>query len=71
MGDEAQAPNIRMIESGIQYPEAAKELEKRLIQRALEKNNYKQSKTTQDLRIHRNTLSRRREEEFPSNFFRL
>jgi DNA-binding NtrC family response regulator len=60
--DQLEALINRMIENGIQYSEAVTEFEKRFIQRILEKNNGNQSKTAQTLGIHRNTLSRKREE---------
>ena len=62
MKDQLEALINRMIENGIQYPEAVTEFEKRFIQRMLEKNGGNQSKTAQALGIHRNTLSRKREE---------
>ena len=62
MKDQLEALISRMIENGIQYPEAVGEFEKRFIQRVLEKNNGNRSKTAQALGIHRNTLSRKREE---------
>ena len=62
MKDQLEALINRMIENGIQYPEAVTEFEKRFIQRMLEKNNGNQSKTAQAMGIHRNTLSRKREE---------
>ena len=62
MKDQLEALINRMIENGIQYPEAVSEFEKRFIQRMLEENNGNQSKTAQALGIHRNTLSRKREE---------
>ena len=60
--DQLEALINRMIENGIQYPEAVTEFEKRFIQRMLEKNNGNRSKTAQAMGIHRNTLSRKREE---------
>jgi DNA-binding NtrC family response regulator len=60
--DQLEALINRMIEDGIQFPEAVGEFEKRFIQRVLEKNNGNRSKTAQALGIHRNTLSRKREE---------
>ena len=62
MKDQLEALINRMIEDGIQFPEAVGEFEKRFIQRVLEKNNGNRSKTAQALGIHRNTLSRKREE---------
>jgi len=60
--DQLEALINRMIENGIRFPEAVKEFEKRFIQRILERNNGNQSKTAEILGIHRNTLSRKREE---------
>ena len=62
MKDQLEALVNRMIEQGIQFPDAVTEFEKRFIQRMLEKNNGNQSKTAQALGIHRNTLSRKSEE---------
>ena len=62
MKDQLEALVNRMIEQGIQFPDALTEFEKRFIQRMLEKNNGNQSKTAQALRIHRNTLSRKVED---------
>ena len=62
MKDQLEALINRMIENGIQFPDAVSEFEKRFIQRMLEKNDGNQSKTAQTLGIHRNTLSRKREE---------
>jgi DNA-binding NtrC family response regulator len=60
--DQLEALINRMIDNGIQFPEAISEFEKRFIQRLLEKNNGNMSKTAAALGIHRNTLSRKREE---------
>ena len=60
--DQLEALINRMIENGIQFPEAVSEFEKRFIQRLLEKFNGNQSKTAAALGMHRNTLSRKREE---------
>jgi len=57
--DQLEALVNRMIEQGIQFPDAATEFEKRFIQRMLEKNNGNQSKAAKALGIHRNTLSRK------------
>ena len=59
MKDQLEALVNRMIEQGIQFPDAMTEFEKRFIQRMLERNNGNQSKTAQALCIHRNTLSRK------------
>jgi DNA-binding NtrC family response regulator len=60
--DQLEALVNRMIEQGIQFPNAVTEFEKRFIQHMLEKNNGNQSKAAQALGIHRNTLSRKRAE---------
>jgi len=60
--DQLEALINRMIDNGIQFPEATSEFEKRFIQRVLEKYNGNISKTAAALGIHRNTLSRKREE---------
>ena len=62
MKDQLEALINRMIDTGIQFPEAISEFEKRFIERLLEKNNGNMSKTAEALGIHRNTLSRKREE---------
>ena len=62
MKDQLEALINRMIDNGIQFPEALSEFEKRFIQRLLEKYNGNLSKTAEALGIHRNTLSRKREE---------
>ena len=62
MKDQLEALINRMIEHGIQFPDAITEFQKRFIERMLDKNNGNQSKTAQALGIHRNTLSRKVEE---------
>ena len=59
MKDQLEALITRMIEHGIQYPEAVAEFEKRFIQRMLERNKGNHSKAAKALGIHRNTLSRK------------
>ena len=59
MKDQLEALINRMIEHGIQYPDALAEFEKRFIQQMLEKNNGNHSKAAKALGIHRNTLSRK------------
>lgn len=59
MKDQLEALITRMIEHGIQYPEAVAEFEKRFIQHMLEKNHGNHSKAAKALGIHRNTLSRK------------
>jgi transcriptional regulator with PAS, ATPase and Fis domain len=48
-----------LIEHGILFEDAVSEFEKRFIRKILEKNNGNLSKSAKDLRIHRNTLSRK------------
>jgi DNA-binding NtrC family response regulator len=60
--DQLEALIKRMIEHGIQFPEAITEFQKRFIEHMLDKHNGNQSKTAQALGIHRNTLSRKVEE---------
>ena len=62
MKGQLEALINRMIDNGIRFPEALSEFEKRFIQRLLEKYNGNTSKTAEALGIHRNTLSRKREE---------
>ena len=62
MKDQLEALINRMIERGIQFPDAIMEFQKRFIEHMLDKNNGNQSKTAQALGIHRNTLSRKVEE---------
>ena len=62
MKDQLEALIKRMIEHGIQFPDAMTEFQKRFIQHMLDKNNGNQLKTAQALGIHRNTLSRKVEE---------
>ena len=62
MKDQLAALINHMIESGIQYSEAVSEFEKQFILRVLEKHHGNQSRTAEALGIHRNTLSRKREE---------
>jgi Fis family transcriptional regulator, factor for inversion stimulation protein len=49
----------QLIEHDILFEEAVGEFEKRFIRKVLEKNNGNLSKAAKDLRIHRNTLSRK------------
>ena len=48
-----------LIEHNILFEDAVSEFEKRFIRKILEKNNGNLSKSAKDLRIHRNTLSRK------------
>ena len=49
----------RMVESGILFPEAVKEFEKKYIKRVLDHVRGNQSRAARALGIHRNTLSRK------------
>jgi Fis family transcriptional regulator, factor for inversion stimulation protein len=62
MKDQIRSLINHMIENGIQYSEAVSEFEKQFILRVLEEHKGNQSKTAEALGIHRNTLSRKREE---------
>ena len=62
MKDQLEALVNRMIEHGIQYPDAVAEFEKRFIQKMLERTNGNHSKAAKALGIHRNTLSRKVED---------
>ena len=48
-----------MITKGIRFQEARDEFEKRFIARVLERENGNLSRTAKELRIHRNTLSKK------------
>jgi len=60
--DQLEALINQMVEQGIAYEDAVSEFEKRFIKRVLEKANGNQSKAAGELRIHRNTLSRKIDE---------
>jgi Fis family transcriptional regulator, factor for inversion stimulation protein len=60
--DQLEALINQMVEQGIAYEDAVSEFEKRFIKRVLEKTNGNQSKAAGELRIHRNTLSRKIDE---------
>ena len=62
MKDQLEALINQMVEQGIAYEDAVSEFEKRFIKRVLEKANGNQSKAAGELRIHRNTLSRKIDE---------
>jgi Fis family transcriptional regulator len=57
--DQLDGLVTQMVERGILFEEAVGEFEKRFIKRVLERNNGNQSRTAEDLGIHRNTLSRK------------
>ena len=48
-----------MVESGILFPEAVNEFEKKYIKRVLDRVNGNQTRAAHALGIHRNTLSRK------------
>lgn len=48
-----------MISKGIRFQEARQEFEKRFIARVLERENGNMSRAAKQLRIHRNTLSKK------------
>jgi len=52
----------QMVEHGIAYEDAVAEFEKRFIKRVLDKADGNQTRAALELRIHRNTLSRKIEE---------
>jgi len=60
--DQLEALINQMVEHGIAFEDAVSEFEKRFIKRVLEKANGNQSKAANELRIHRNTLSRKIDE---------
>ncbi len=62
MKDQLDALINQMIEQGLHYEDAISEFQRRFIRKALEKNDGNRSKAAQMLGIHRNTLSRKIEE---------
>jgi Fis family transcriptional regulator, factor for inversion stimulation protein len=60
--EQLEALIREMVEQGIAYEDAVSEFEKRFIKRVLEKADGNQSRAAEELRIHRNTLSRKIEE---------
>jgi Fis family transcriptional regulator, factor for inversion stimulation protein len=60
--DQLEALINQMVEQGIAFEDAVSEFEKRFVKRVLEKANGNQSKAANELRIHRNTLSRKIDE---------
>ncbi|HEY6293504.1 MAG TPA: helix-turn-helix domain-containing protein [Terriglobia bacterium] len=62
MKDQLEALIRQMVDQGIAYEDAISEFEKRFIKRVLDNANGNQSKAARELRIHRNTLSRKIEE---------
>jgi DNA-binding protein Fis len=59
MKDQLENLVGRMVESGILFPEAVNEFEKKYIKRVLDHVRGNQSRAARALGIHRNTLSRK------------
>ncbi|MGH9591782.1 MAG: helix-turn-helix domain-containing protein [Bryobacteraceae bacterium] len=59
MKDQLESLVGKMVETGILFPEAVNEFEKKYIKRVLDRNHGNQSRAARDLGIHRNTLSRK------------
>ncbi|HXN64126.1 MAG TPA: helix-turn-helix domain-containing protein [Candidatus Acidoferrales bacterium] len=59
MKDQLEALVGKMVESGILFPEAVNEFEKKYIKRVLDRVKGNQSRAARALGIHRNTLSRK------------
>jgi DNA-binding NtrC family response regulator len=59
MKDQLESLVGRMVDSGILFPEAVNEFEKKYIKRVLDHVNGNQSRAARALGIHRNTLSRK------------
>ena len=59
MKDQLEALVGRMVESGILFPEAVNEFEKKYIKRVLDRVKGNQTRAAHALGIHRNTLSRK------------
>jgi DNA-binding protein Fis len=57
--DQLEALVGRMVESGILFPEAVNEFEKKYIKRVLDRVKGNQTRAAHALGIHRNTLSRK------------
>ncbi len=56
MKDQLEALVGKMVESGILFPEAVNEFEKKFIKRVLDRVKGNQSRAARALGIHRNTL---------------
>lgn len=59
MKDQLESLIGRMVDSGILFPEAVNEFEKKYIKRVLDHLHGNQSRAARALGIHRNTLSRK------------
>ena len=62
MKEQLEALIRQMVDQGIVYEDAVAEFEKRYIACVLEKSNGNRCKAARELRIHRNTLSRKIDE---------
>ena len=62
MRQELEALVSEMIEKGILFSDARRELEKRFIFRMLQRHRGNMSRAAKDLKIHRNTLGKKVEE---------
>lgn len=62
MKDQLDALVNQMIDHGVHFEDALSEFEKRFIRKVLEKYHGNRSKAAQALGIHRNTLTRKIEE---------
>ena len=63
MKDQLEGLVAQMVERGILFDEAIGEFEKRFIKRVLERTNGNQCKAAELMGIHRNTLSRKIDED--------
>jgi transcriptional regulator with PAS, ATPase and Fis domain len=59
---ELESLIAQMVDKGILFGEARREFEKRFIARVLQRHRGNLSRAAKDLRVHRNTLSRKIEE---------
>jgi Fis family transcriptional regulator len=59
---ELEALVAQMVDKGILFGEARREFEKRFIARVLQRHRGNLSRAAKDLRVHRNTLSRKIDE---------
>ncbi len=59
MKSRLEALVIEMVDRGIMFEDAVKEFEKQFIMCVLNRTNGNLSKAAEELRIHRNTLSKR------------
>ena len=60
--DQLESLISQMIEQGVFFSDAIREFEKKFIKKVLEKSNGNRCKAALELRIHRNTLSRKIED---------